>query len=197
MFEAMGCYYHFCSCQESRPSLTDQDIERGNKKREMDDMRRDYIKEKGYKNEEMRECDWWESFKTNDKLENHVGTHFSFRRSLSTDSLLTNKKDGSLFGYVQCNLIVPDEIKICQLSSNFQKYRGWKKRYWKLHEELCNRERNVRNSSENADIQFQARKWNSYNSCSTFIRNLACNAPKFTVLFSILHKNGSIISFNQ
>ena len=34
------------SCQEARPSLTDQDIERGNKKREMDDMRREYIKEK-------------------------------------------------------------------------------------------------------------------------------------------------------
>ena len=48
----MGCYYHFCSCQEARPSLTEQDIERGNKRREMDDMRREYIKEKGYKVEE-------------------------------------------------------------------------------------------------------------------------------------------------
>ena len=28
VFEAMGCYYHFCSCQEARPSLKDQDIER-------------------------------------------------------------------------------------------------------------------------------------------------------------------------
>ena len=41
MFEAMGYYYLFFSCQETRPSLKDQDIERGNKKREMDDMRRD------------------------------------------------------------------------------------------------------------------------------------------------------------
>ena len=41
VFEAMGCYYHFCSCQEARPSLTEQDIERGNQKREMDDMRRE------------------------------------------------------------------------------------------------------------------------------------------------------------
>ena len=49
VFAAMGCYYHFCSCQEARPSLTDQDIERGNKKREMDDMRREYIKDIGYK----------------------------------------------------------------------------------------------------------------------------------------------------
>ena len=61
VFEAMGCYYHFCSCQEARPSLTEQDIERGNKKREMDDMRREYRKEKGYKAEEMWECEWWEN----------------------------------------------------------------------------------------------------------------------------------------
>ena len=33
VFEAMGCYYHCCFCQEARPSLTEQDIERGNKKR--------------------------------------------------------------------------------------------------------------------------------------------------------------------
>ena len=62
----MGFYYHFFSCQEARPSLKDQDIERGNKKREMDDMRREYIEEKGYKLEEICECEWWESFKTDE-----------------------------------------------------------------------------------------------------------------------------------
>ena len=46
VFEAMGCYYHFCSCQETRPLLSEQDIERGNKKREMDELRREYIKER-------------------------------------------------------------------------------------------------------------------------------------------------------
>ena len=111
VFEAMGCYYHFCSCQEARPSLTEQDIERGNKKREMDDMRREYIKEKGYKVEEMWECDWWESFKTNDKIKNHVRTHFPYKRPLSSDSLLAKIKDESLFGYVQYDLVVPDELK--------------------------------------------------------------------------------------
>ena len=47
VFEAMGCYYHFCSCQETRPSLSEQDIERGNKKRELDELRREHIKERG------------------------------------------------------------------------------------------------------------------------------------------------------
>ena len=48
-------YYHFCSCQEARPSLTHQDIERFNKKREMDDMRREDFKEKEYEIEERWE----------------------------------------------------------------------------------------------------------------------------------------------
>ena len=111
VFEAMGCYYQFCSCQDARPYFTEQDIEQGNKKREMDDMRREYIKEKGYKVEELWECDWWESFKTNDKIKNHVKTHFPYKRPLSTDSLLAKINDGSLFCYVQCDLIVPDELK--------------------------------------------------------------------------------------
>ena len=111
VFEAMGCYYHFSSCQEARPSLTEQYIERGNKKREMDDMRREYIKEKGYKVKEMWECDWWEIFKTDDKIKNHVRTHFPYKRPLSTDSLLAKIKERSLFGYVQCDLVVPEELK--------------------------------------------------------------------------------------
>ena len=53
VFEAMGCFYHFCPYQETRPSLTEEDIERGNKKREMDQMRKQYIKEKRYNVVEM------------------------------------------------------------------------------------------------------------------------------------------------
>ena len=40
-------------------SLSDEDIERGNKKREMDQMRMQYIKEKGYSFFEMWDCEWW------------------------------------------------------------------------------------------------------------------------------------------
>ena len=55
VFEAMGCFYHYCPCQEARPSLTEEDIERGNRKREKDQMRKQYIKEKGYNVVEMWE----------------------------------------------------------------------------------------------------------------------------------------------
>ena len=46
VFEAIGCYYHYCPCQEARPSLTDTVIGRGAKKRQQDEMRRDYIQQK-------------------------------------------------------------------------------------------------------------------------------------------------------
>ena len=46
VFEAMGFFYLYCPCQEARPSLTEEDIKRGNKKREMDQMRKQYIKKK-------------------------------------------------------------------------------------------------------------------------------------------------------
>ena len=46
VFEAMGCFYQYCPCQETRPSLTEEDIERGLKKREVDQMRQQYIKKR-------------------------------------------------------------------------------------------------------------------------------------------------------
>ena len=58
VFEAMGCFCQFCACQELRPSLTEEDIQRGSKKRALDALRRHYIQEKGYKVIEMWECEW-------------------------------------------------------------------------------------------------------------------------------------------
>ena len=53
VFEAMGCFYHFCPCRELRSSLTEEDIQRGSKKRELDALRRHYIQEKSFKVFEM------------------------------------------------------------------------------------------------------------------------------------------------
>ena len=58
VFETMGCFYHFCSCQELRPSLTEEDIKRGSRKRELDELRRGYSQEKGFFVIEMWEFEW-------------------------------------------------------------------------------------------------------------------------------------------
>ena len=111
VFEAMGFYFHFCPCQEARPSIIDDDIKRGTKKREMDELRKNYIREKGDTIEEMWECSWWDQFKNNVEVKNHVRTHFPFKKLLSASSLVQNIRNETLFGYVQFNLSVPDELK--------------------------------------------------------------------------------------
>ena len=49
VFGAMGCYFHFCFCQEAKASLSEEETHRDIRKREHDEFRRDYIKSKGYK----------------------------------------------------------------------------------------------------------------------------------------------------
>ena len=43
VFEAMGCFFHFCQCQEEKPLLF-EDIESGLKRRELDNDRKEYLK---------------------------------------------------------------------------------------------------------------------------------------------------------
>ena len=77
VFEALGCFYHFCPCQELRFSLTEEDIRRGSKKKELDALRRHYIQEKGYKVVEMWECEWWRLYKISNTVEQHIRHTFT------------------------------------------------------------------------------------------------------------------------
>ena len=44
--EAVRCFYHFCPCQEVRPSLTEEYNKSDSKKTELDELSRSYIQEK-------------------------------------------------------------------------------------------------------------------------------------------------------
>ena len=48
VFEARSCFYHFCSCQELCPSLAEEDFKGGSQKRELDELRRGYKREKSF-----------------------------------------------------------------------------------------------------------------------------------------------------
>ena len=107
----MGCFYHYCPCQEARPSLTEEDIERGDEKREMDQMRKQYIKEKRYNVVEMWKCEWWNLYKTTTCVKEHLRESFPYKRPLREENLLEQIRSGKLFGYVQCDIEVPEELK--------------------------------------------------------------------------------------
>ena len=76
MFEAVGCYYHFCPWQELHPSLTEEDIKRGSRKRELTELRRGYIQEKSFTIIEMRECEWWRLYKTTTNVKLNIRENF-------------------------------------------------------------------------------------------------------------------------
>ena len=59
----------------------------------MADMRREYKKVKQNKDEEIWECERWKSFKTDNKIINHVKTNFPYKKPIFTDSLLGKIKD--------------------------------------------------------------------------------------------------------
>ena len=75
VFETMACFYHFCLCQKPRLSLTEEDIQRGSKKRELDALRRHYRQEKGFKDIKMWECEWWRLYKTSNTVKQHLREH--------------------------------------------------------------------------------------------------------------------------
>ena len=76
VFEAMGCYYHYCPYQEAHSSPTDTDIESGVTKRQQDEMRRDYIQQKRYEIVEMWECEWWRLYKTDAPVKSYLRAKF-------------------------------------------------------------------------------------------------------------------------
>ena len=109
VFEAMGCFYHFCPCQELHPSLSQEDIKSGSRKRELNELRRGYIQEKGFTVVEIWEREWWKLYKTTTIGKLHIRENFPYRRALQ--QLLEELKKGNLFGYVQCDIEVPENLR--------------------------------------------------------------------------------------
>ena len=75
-FRAIWCFHHFCLCQEIRPSLTEADIKRDIEKRELDELGRNYEKQKCFAFTEMWECDWWRLQNWHPALKNIYGKKF-------------------------------------------------------------------------------------------------------------------------
>ena len=111
VFEVVGCIYHFCPCQELRRSLTEEDLQRSSKKKEFNALTRHYIQKKGYKVIEKWECEWWRLYKTTKNVEQHIREHFPYRCSLAAEQLLEAIKQGKLFGHVQFDIEVPENLR--------------------------------------------------------------------------------------
>ena len=100
VFEAMGCYFLFCPCQESRASLSEEVMQRGTRKREHDELRTDYLRNKEYNIADVWECKWWERVKEEENVRNHMRKNFPFKLPMKQETLLAKIRYGKMFGYV-------------------------------------------------------------------------------------------------
>ena len=116
----MVCYFHYCRCQETRPSLTDNEVMRGIKKREQDQMRKEYTQQKGYKIIKMWVCNWWKLYRTDAPVKSYLRATFPYKQPLSGEQILQGFTDRRLFGYVQCDIEVSGQL-LLELSTKFQK----------------------------------------------------------------------------
>ena len=107
VFEAMGCFYHFCPCQELRPSLTEEDVKRGSRRRELDELRQSYIQENGFTVFEMWECEWWRLYKTTANVKLHIRENFPYRRSPIEQQLLEGIKKEAYLATFNATLKYP------------------------------------------------------------------------------------------
>ena len=111
VFQARGCFDRFFLCQELRPFLNQEDIKRGSRRRELDELRRCYIQEKGFTVNELWEREWWRLYKTTTNVKLHIQKIFFYRQSLRERQLLEGIKKGNLSRYVQCNREVPETLR--------------------------------------------------------------------------------------
>ena len=60
----------------------------------------------------MWECNWWELYRTDATVKNYLGATIPDQRRLREEQLMQEIKSGKFFGSVQCDLKVPDHLKI-------------------------------------------------------------------------------------
>ena len=78
----------------------------------MDRIRKQYIEEKGYNVVEMRESEWWNLYKTTKCVKEHLRESVPYKRPLREERLLEQIRSGKLFGYLQYEIEVPEELKM-------------------------------------------------------------------------------------
>ena len=59
----------------------------------------------------MWDCEWWNLYKTTTLDRKDLGESFPYKRPLREKSLLEQIRSSKLFGYLQCDIEVPEELK--------------------------------------------------------------------------------------
>ena len=160
----MGCFYLFCPCQVVRPSLTEESIQRGSKKREIDALKRRYKQEKGLNFIEIWGCEWWRLYKGTNNVKQHFREHFPNRRSDAAEQLLKETKTGKFFGSVQCDIELLEKLisKIDSFRQNFKNTLVSKNDIGDLMKNYVDEARLMSQPQKRLISSFTLKKWITY-----------------------------------
>ena len=81
-------------------------IQRSTKKRELDELRKKYVQEKGYNVIEKYECNQCTLYKKDNIVEQLLREFFPYKVPLTEEKHLEENNSGSLFGYDHCKIEV-------------------------------------------------------------------------------------------
>ena len=91
--------------------MSEEVIQGRTKTREMNEIRKQYIADEDSSVVKMWESQRWEIYKTDVSVKEHLRESFPYKRLLCEDQSLNKTKSGTLFGYVQCDLKVPEPLR--------------------------------------------------------------------------------------
>ena len=78
----------------------------------MDNMSREYTKEKRYKSKKSESLKYWNRFEIDEKIQLHILTHFNYKKFSYTDSK-TKEIDLSLAIFSEALLFRKQNLKTC------------------------------------------------------------------------------------
>ena len=102
----------------------------------------------------MWECQWKLDMRENHEKKSFIRSTLPYRRPLKIANLLFRNRKGELFGYVQCDLRVPENLreKFESFPPNFQKHIRFALRYWRPYEKIRRGKQTDDSTPENANI---------------------------------------------
>ncbi|KAJ8044458.1 Krueppel-related zinc finger protein 1 [Holothuria leucospilota] len=115
VYQFHGCHFHGHDCYLTQPKCyTVEEQQKFEMRRNETDNIRDYIKSLGYNYEEIRECEFYTQQKMSQGLQQFLHTlrlPLEKVRKLSPQRIVQAIRDDMIFGAIECDIHVPDELK--------------------------------------------------------------------------------------
>ena len=112
VYQFNGCYWHGHGCSEA--TSVDIGSRTAEQRLRATNIKKDYLQHLGYTVESIWECDWRQQVERTPNIKEFLNAFYlstyGDSRELTQDKILQRVKDGKLFGFVECDIAVPEHL---------------------------------------------------------------------------------------